>query len=205
MPRKRKEQSDNYNKAFPSVLRNLMQQSNTTQQELADHLHKSRQAISYYCDGSSSPDWETLVQIAIFFSVTTDYLVGLSGIKSQDPDIQGICNYTGLSEKAVSHIATWNKQVGPDASNEISALFETSETYALFAQVHLYRKYTISAKQNEPDYSAPVIAIMDSAKKYGYKLAGPSELAIMHRTEACDLFRKVIGKIAERGESYGND
>lgn len=205
MPRKKKEQSDNYFKAFPTVLRDLMKENGTTQQELADKLGKSRQAISYYCDGSSSPDWETLVQIAIFFSVTTDYLVGLSGIKSPDPDVQGICNYTGLSEKAVSRIATWNKQVGYDANNEISALFEITETYALFAQVHLYRKYTISAKQHEPDYSAPVIAIMDSAKKYGYKLAGPSELAIMHRTEACDLFRKVIGKIAERGGSDAND
>ena len=82
MPRNRKEQTDNYNKAFPTALRKLMDCRKTTQNELAEHLNKTRQAISYYCDGSSSPDWETLVKIADFFNVSTDYILG----RTDDPD-----------------------------------------------------------------------------------------------------------------------
>lgn len=82
MPRKKKEQSGNYNKAFPTTIRNLMQQRNTTQNELANYLKKTRQAVSYYCDGSSSPDWETIVKIANFFDVSTDYLLG----RTEDPN-----------------------------------------------------------------------------------------------------------------------
>lgn len=86
MPRKRneqKEQNENYSKAFPTVMRQLMQK--TTQAELAAYLSKTRQSITYYCDGSSSPDWETLVKIADFFDVSTDYLLGRTADPSRTP------------------------------------------------------------------------------------------------------------------------
>ena len=86
MPRKRneqKEQCKNFNKAFPTVMRQLMKK--TTQADLAEYLSKTRQAITYYCDGSSSPDWETLVKIADFFDVSTDYLLGRTFDPSRQP------------------------------------------------------------------------------------------------------------------------
>lgn len=104
MPRQKKVKNDDYFKAFPSVLRNLMADCHITQQTLADHLEKSRQAICCYCDGSSSPDWETLVKIAKFFSVSTDYLVGETSTKSPNTEIQAICNFTGLSETAIMNL-----------------------------------------------------------------------------------------------------
>lgn len=86
MPRKRnelKEQNDNYNKAFPTAMRELMKK--TTQAELAGYLSKTRQAITYYCDGSSSPDWETLVKIADYFDVSTDWLLGRAPDPARTP------------------------------------------------------------------------------------------------------------------------
>lgn len=82
MPRKRNEQSNNFNKAFPATMRKLMDERGTTQNELADYLLKTRQSISYYCDGSSAPDWETIVKIADFFDISTDYLLG----RTKDPN-----------------------------------------------------------------------------------------------------------------------
>ena len=111
MPRKRneqKEQNENYNKAFPTVMRHLMQ--TTTQAELAGYLSKTRQSITYYCDGSSSPDWETLVKIADFFDVSTDYLLGLTKTKSRDIHIRDIVEITGLNERSVEHLAK-NKRI----------------------------------------------------------------------------------------------
>ena len=101
MPRKRKEQPDNFNKAFPIAMRKLMERDAITQNELAEHLGKTRQSISYYCDGSSSPDWETIVKIADYFNVSSDYLLG----RTEDPArLPSIVDDLMLSKKAVDAI-----------------------------------------------------------------------------------------------------
>lgn len=112
MQNKVKDKAQNYNKDFPRVLRTLIKDSGRTQKELATYLNKSSQAISYYCDGSSSPDWETLVSIAKFFAVTTDYLLGCSSVKTLDIDILNACRVTGLSERAIQHLQR-AKTLGP--------------------------------------------------------------------------------------------
>lgn len=101
MPRKRKEQPDNFNKAFPVAMRKLMEQKAITQNELAEYLGKTRQSVSYYCDGSSSPDWETVAKIADYFNVSTDYLLG----RTEDPSrLPSVIDDLGLSLKAVDTI-----------------------------------------------------------------------------------------------------
>lgn len=104
MERKKNWTTDDEYKAFPQRLKILMGDRGITQQQLADYLQKTRQAVSYYCNGSSSPDWETLAKIATFFSVSTDYLVGIAEPQSQDPDIQVVCKYTGLSESSAEYL-----------------------------------------------------------------------------------------------------
>lgn len=105
MPRKRKEINyECYNKPFPSILRKLMKENNTTQQELGDAVGKKRQCISYYCDGSSSPDLETLAKIANYFSVSVDWLIGLSPVRTSNADLKAVCDYTGLSEASIGSI-----------------------------------------------------------------------------------------------------
>lgn len=105
MPRKRKEINyECYNKPFPSILRKLMKENNTTQQELGDAVGKKRQCISYYCDGSSSPDLEAIVKIANYFSVSVDWLIGLSPVRTSNADLKAVCDYTGLSESSIGSI-----------------------------------------------------------------------------------------------------
>lgn len=124
MPRKRKEQPDSFNKAFPIAMRKLMEQKSTTQNELAEYLNKTRQSISYYCDGSSSPDWETIVKIADFFNVSTDYLLG----RTEDPSrLPSIVDDLGLSLKAVNTIE--GLQIFDIPDNQI--LFRNASSHAL--------------------------------------------------------------------------
>ncbi len=111
MPRKRTKTPANFDKEFPRVLRGLMKDTGHTQDELANFIRKkknlekfSRQSVSYYCDGSSSPDWETLNVIADFFGVSVGYLTGHEEYKTLDPDVRMICEYTGLSEQAVNSL-----------------------------------------------------------------------------------------------------
>lgn len=104
MPRKKYVTTDSYNKMFPQRLRYLMEKQNVTQQELGNSLQKTRQAIGYYADGSSSPDWETLAKIAKYFKVSTDYLLGLTDTLTLNADIRQIADYTGLWGEAISKL-----------------------------------------------------------------------------------------------------
>lgn len=117
MPRKRKEQPDNFFKAFPTAMRKLMLQKDATQNELAEYLHKTRQAVSYYCDGSSSPDWETLVKIADYFKVSTDYLLGRTADPNPTPSA---VDDLGLSPEAVNWIHSIKRSSEPDEYGYVS-------------------------------------------------------------------------------------
>ena len=109
MARKRKEQSNGYYKPFPTRLRILMDETRPkhTQKELADHLGLTRQSVSYYRDGITAPDWETLAAIASFFSVSADWLIGVipeDGPRTPNFEIRAVCEYTGLSEAAIGSL-----------------------------------------------------------------------------------------------------
>lgn len=121
MPRKPKNEPNGYDKAFPRALRKLLTDSGTTKKDLADHLNRSGQAIAYYCDGTSSPDWETIVEIAKFFSVSTDYLLGLTA----DPDPSpAAVDELGLAAEAVRYLRTLHelRKIPPHETKRLSLL-----------------------------------------------------------------------------------
>ncbi len=62
--------------AFSARLRRLRTQAQLTQQEVADQLRIHRTTYTKYENGSVSPDWQGLVQLAILFGVSVDYLLG---------------------------------------------------------------------------------------------------------------------------------
>ncbi len=62
---------------FPERLKELRQESGLTLKELAKHLQVSDIAISRWENGLRIPNIENLANIAIFFKVSTDYLIGL--------------------------------------------------------------------------------------------------------------------------------
>ena len=112
MSRKKENPPENYYEVFPSRLRLLMKESGTTHEKLAKALDKTRQAIGYYQDGSSTPDWKTLKAIAVYFDVSADFLLGLSDSRSTSASVQQIHRETGLSEKAVQKIIQVSKEDG---------------------------------------------------------------------------------------------
>lgn len=56
----------------------LRKNKGISQYELAERLGFSRGKLANYEQGSRQPDYETLQQIADYFEVTTDYLLGRS-------------------------------------------------------------------------------------------------------------------------------
>lgn len=93
-----------YNGTLATRLRGLMEDSKTTQIELAKSLGVSRQSVSQYMDGSMQPNAEKLSNIAKFFNVSSDYLLGRTDAKSYSADLIKVCNFTGLDEEFVKHL-----------------------------------------------------------------------------------------------------
>lgn len=64
---KKDEKIDNYNSHFPKLLRQLMEENDVTQQNLAESVNVSRQAISQYTNGVTNPDIYTFEKIVNYF------------------------------------------------------------------------------------------------------------------------------------------
>lgn len=77
MARVKKDIADMYKSPFSVALRELMSEKPvTTQEKLAEITGKTRQTVSQYVNGISEPGYDTLVKIADYFHVSTDYLLG---------------------------------------------------------------------------------------------------------------------------------
>ncbi|MBE5757751.1 MAG: helix-turn-helix transcriptional regulator [Clostridiales bacterium] len=68
-----------YNKdmEFGNILKELRKENKMTQTEFASYLCTTQDSISLWELGKSFPDIPTLIKIAKFFQVSTDYLLGL--------------------------------------------------------------------------------------------------------------------------------
>lgn len=118
------EQWEKEQSPFATRLRFLMNgHPSTTQAQLAEITGKTRQTISQYANGISEPGYNTLVKIAVHFHVSIDYLLGRTDTRSPDADIKAVCEFTGLSEKAVMNL----KSFSGNSIAFISELIEKSE------------------------------------------------------------------------------
>lgn len=86
---------------FASRLKELREKIGLNQNKCAKKLNISRGSISFYENGERLPDIETIYNMATFFNVSADYLIGLTDVKTIDTNIKAICKYTGLSESAI--------------------------------------------------------------------------------------------------------
>ncbi len=92
-----------YKENFSKRLIYLRDKKGITQQELADNLNITRQSLSLYEKAERTINIELLAKIADFFNVSTDYLLGLSDVKSQNNDIKKACKITNLNVHHPEH------------------------------------------------------------------------------------------------------
>lgn len=81
---------------FGDKIKTLRNSYNLSQVQLAEKLQVSKQTVSNWENNNILPSVEMLVSIALFFSVTTDYLLEL--------DQRHYIEITGLSNEQIAHI-----------------------------------------------------------------------------------------------------
>lgn len=90
---------------FGTVLKQLRKSHNLTQKELGLKIGLSKAVVSKYENGMGYPSFDVLIQIAKYFGVTTDYLLGTENSKTVD-----VSTLTGSQIDAVHRmIAEFNK------------------------------------------------------------------------------------------------
>lgn len=75
-----------------------------TQKQLAERVHKSQQDIAKIENGNTVLTIDDMVCFADELGVTLDYLCGISTADTTDHDLKFVCDYTGLSVKAVKEL-----------------------------------------------------------------------------------------------------
>lgn len=115
MARKNKLSNETEKEPFPTRLRELLEERNVTQRQLADYLNCTRQSVSLYATGQSTPDIKIFMKIADFFDVSYDYLLGKSVCKKRENI--NISKELGLSDEAIVSI----KRAGFTPSTNLSS------------------------------------------------------------------------------------
>ena len=89
------------NNSFAQRLTQLRTEKGIKREDVAAALNCSVSAVGNYENGNRTPDFDGLIKLADLFSTTTDYLLGRTDIMTSDKNVEFVCKYTGLSEKAV--------------------------------------------------------------------------------------------------------
>jgi len=137
------------NNGFLSNLKRLRTDKDMTQTDLADALALSKQAVSNYETGQRAPDLKTLIEIASYFKVSTDFLLGLADYHK--PEFKVIAEKTGLSKQSVEVLAA----LDDDCKDSVNLLISSPEFLNL---INLLSAYAIANLTNK--------AFIDKSQKY---------------------------------------
>ncbi|NLW78761.1 MAG: helix-turn-helix transcriptional regulator [Ruminococcaceae bacterium] len=129
---------------FPSRLRELRNNhpQQPSQQFLAEKLGVAKPTVSLYEVGENVPDAKTIVKLAQFYGVSTDYILCQTDDPSVNTDTKTAVAVTGLSKAAVDVLRAFRKndalldggeRIAPRMLDILNALFITdSESLLLF-------------------------------------------------------------------------
>lgn len=85
---------------FANRFKKLREERGLSQSDLAKELNISRGSVSFYENGSRSPDIKVLADICNYFHVTSDYMIGLSDNKTIESSNIGV--EIGLTDEAIN-------------------------------------------------------------------------------------------------------
>jgi len=107
--------TSSFNSTFAVILRDLLECApktgkRTTYKTLAKFLGVKQQSVSSWANGITTPEAKHIVQIAVYFGVSCDFMLGRSRASSPDDFLQAVVSRYGLSEQALQFLEDLNTQ-----------------------------------------------------------------------------------------------
>lgn len=134
-------------KEFADRISELIQEKKETglsHEEICTQAGVASGAMSEWASDTKTANIDSLYKIAKYFGVSTDYLLGLTDIRSPDVNIQKLAKETGLSEECIEALKTIHEtDVVADKTGRVK--YEFSETINFLVE-------------SEPDFS-PIVWI----------------------------------------------
>ncbi len=194
-------------KTMGQKISDLLIDKDITQKELAAYCDCAEGTISDIIkDKNKGFDYRTLRSIANCLGVSLDYLVGNTEVGTLDADIRKICEYTGLSEKAVKNLNHFSPYTQYQLSFDNISLcytagiisvinaFLENEDLSPFNGIYFYKE-AISKALDKIEAAANGQYISDSS----YSLY---QEAVFHLFTANENFTETIKKIVPEREIY---
>lgn len=94
---------------FPERLRELREEAQLKQEDLAKRLNISTSAYGYYEQGRNEPSLDALQILSILFDTSIDYLVGTSDTKKSPLNVEGVIKDLTLSREEIQLIIELKK------------------------------------------------------------------------------------------------
>ena len=152
---------ENYKKVIGVRINSLIAENNVTQKTVSEFLEVKPNIISYWCAGTRVPNTAQIIKLAKYFNVSTDYLLGLTDIKSTDTTIKDICEYIGCTEKVIKKIRylyttflelSFDPEEHSEIKSILNSIFEDRFIDFLSTQLFFIKKdsneYTKEPKKN---------------------------------------------------------
>ena len=100
-------------------LRTLIDETELPRQAIADEMGCDVSTITKHYNGTRNLTIDFIVMYARYFNVSSDYLLGLSEVRTVSPDTAMICRVTGLDDKAVRTLGEINEPTNFESPKEI--------------------------------------------------------------------------------------
>jgi len=178
--------------------------------DLAQRLEVTQDAVNQWRAGYTRPDVDKLGRIAEYFSVSTDFLLGVRKEPTPDLAIQGVIDYTGLSENAIKILAKYKEKgtnfdpnnVGDkDAQWIISNLITHPNFQKAMLGICMAQYFNgmsdYTEKLIEIDHSSSdeeqrfTEEALESLAYRGWEVASPSDLAIGEEYKAVKMLNQI--------------
>jgi len=201
---------DNYHSPFPRRLRLLFDETRTSQAVLAEYIGVSRQAISQWSNGNTTPDCFNFKKLAEYFNVPLEYLYGETDSRIQ-ANIR-LADELALSDEAIATIIAMkdaphfdpNDSDSPTKCEILSDIIASTK----FGEMMEYIQRAIIEYQNHecaadrdvgtiPDVLGVEYEERKNLSAYGKAVMDADKMAIFCVYQSVDAFKKIVEGLPE--------
>ena len=110
-------------------IKELRTEMHKSLRDVASELNISYSSLSKYERGDQQPSYETLMKMADYFNVTTDYIIGYTDIRTKNIEDRAIAERTGLTLRSIDMLSGFQRNARRKPNDAFDATPATASLY----------------------------------------------------------------------------